>query len=330
MTKKIKEDPVLLAIAVLNHNEGVRFVNEAIKLGLNGGVISPATGLIGSPLLNLLSIRHDRRDFVMIFERESVLIPALKSLVDTFKMHLPNHGIVFVLKTGFQLSRDFLLENNNWNETEADYQLMVLSFKHGRATEIVQKINQVSTAGATIFTGKGESVLERQQMMGLVFAPQKDVILSVVESEQVPDVFMVMENSYGCTQTKGMSVLSIDIHNFSRNRSLTPMKTDSEREILISIVSEELEEEYIKIMKKHRMNGGTSLKGHGSVSPEMMEKIFNITVNPQKKILFTIDTTKKIEAAYHDILLSPKMNEAHKGVYLTIPVHGVYGLYQED
>lgn len=330
MTRTIKEDPVLLAIAVLNHHEGVRFVNEAIKLGLNGGIISPATGLIGSPILNLLSIRHDRRDFVMIFERESVLVPALKSLVKTFKMDLPNHGIVFVLKTGFQLSRDFALENNDWNDTDSDYQLMVMGFKHGRATEIVQKINQVSSAGATIFTGKGESLLERQQMMGLVFAPQKDIILSVVESDQVPEVFMVMENSYNCTQTKGMSVLSIDIHNFSRNRSLMPTKTDSEKEILISIVSEELEEEYIKIMKKHRMNGGTSLKGHGSVSPEMMEKIFNITVNPQKKILFTVDTTKKIEEAYQDILTSVKMNEAHKGVYLTIPVYDVYGLYQEE
>lgn len=329
MTMNDKE-PILLAIAILNHNVGHQFVKEAMQLGLSGGLVTPANGLIGSPILNLLSIRHDKRDLVMLFEKESILLPNIKRLVEKFKMTLPNHGIVFIMDTRFKLRRDLPLENNDWNEVDSDYQLVFMSFKHGKASEVIEKIHQVSTAGATIFTGKGEHKIEQQQMMGLKFSPQKDVIMSVVESEQVPDVFTVMENNYVCSNTKGMYLYSLDIHSFSQNKTNQSLRTEAQRELLISIVSEELEEEYIKIMKHHHMNGGTSVKGYGSVAPERMERIFNITVNPQKKILLTIDTTKKIEAAYEEIINHPVMNEAHKGIYFTLPVREVYGLYEVD
>lgn len=324
---KQEKDPVLMAIAILNHNDGSPFVKEAIKLGLAGGLISPAKGLIGSPLLNILSIRHDRRDFVMMFERESVLMPALESLVKRFKIDLPNHGIIFVMATRFKLRREQFLVENDWNATDADYQLVLMSCKHGRAREVVEKIKTVSSAGATIFTGKGEHSLERQQMLGMNFSPQKDIIMSIVESDQVPDIFEAMESVYFCSQTKGMYVYSLELQSFSQNKSEYASPAKSEKELLVSIVSEELEEEYLKIMKKHKMNGGTSLKGHGSVSPEMMERIFNITINPQKKILMTVDATEKIEAAHQDILNTESLSSKHQGVYLTIPLRTSFGLY---
>ncbi|MBS4461724.1 hypothetical protein JXA27_03935 [Aerococcaceae bacterium zg-B36] len=327
--KNIDKDPMQLAIAVLNHNDGVPFVKEAIKLGLMGGLISPATGLIGSPLLNLLSIRHDRRDFVMMFERKSIMEPAIQSIVKQFKMDKPNHGVVFVLDTKFNLRRDCLIGANDWNNVHADHQLVFITFKHGRSKEVIEKLTQVSTAGATIFTGKGEHVAERQQMLGLSFSPQKDVVMSVVESQQVPDVFNAIEEAFYCSNTKGMSVFSLELNSFSQEKEVVEPLNMPKKSLLISVVSEELEEEYLKIMKKHRMNGGTSIKGHGSISPEMMERIFNITVNPQKRILFTVDDTNKVQEAYEDILQTRAMNEKHRGIFLTIPVKQAYGMYDK-
>lgn len=329
MDKKLN-NPVLMAIAILNHNDGAPFVKEAIKLGLAGGFISPAAGLIGSPLLNLLSIRHDRRDLVVMFEKEDVMMPALDTLVKRFKMDLPNHGVLFVMETCFKLRRDQYLVENDWNKTDSDYHLVFMSCKHGKSNDIIAKINQVSTAGATIFTGKGDHASERQQMMGMNFSPQKDMIISIVESDQVPDIFEAIESNYHCSQTKGMYVYSLEIQSFSQNKTNHLPVTRADKELLVSIVSEELEEDYLKIMKKHQMNGGTSLKGHGSVSPEMMERIFNITVNPQKKILLTVDSTEKVEAAYQDILNTESLIKKHQGVYLTIPLRCSYGMFKNN
>lgn len=324
-----QQDPILLAMAVLNHNDGRVFVKEAVKLGAKGGLVIPAKGLIGSALWNLLSIRQDRRDLVMLFERKSVLIPILDALGKKFKMDQPNHGVVFVLKTKFGLRRDQLIEENNWNDINSEFQLLYMTVKHGRANEVVQKLNELSSSGATIFTGKSESPIEMQQIMGMNFPAQKDIIMSSVRSEQVPDIFAGMEETFFCSQTKGMYLYSLDTHAFSQDEQhLAPATT--KREMLISIVSEELEEAYIKVMKQYKMHGGTSVKGRGSVNPEVMERIFNMTVNPQKKILLTVDTHEKIREVYQAILNSKALSEKHQGVFMILPVVKAYGLYQKD
>lgn len=327
-----QHDPILLTIAILNHNDGSMLVKEAIKLGLSGGFITPAKGLISSAILNMLSIRHNRRDIVMMTERRSVMMPALEILTKRFKMDKPNHGILFTIEAPLSLNARCALEDNNWNLTQADYQLLLITFRHGLAKDVIGKLNQISTAGATIFTGKGEYLLERQQMLGLPFAPQKDVILTVVENEVVPRIFTEMETHFNCSQSKGMSIIGMDTYAFSQAMSIPNVATPNQQALLISIISEEtaLEEEYLRILKHYKMNGGSSLKGRGSMSPEVMQRIFNITINPQKKILLTIDSTEKVTQVYQEITASSILNEKHKGIYLIVPVEFSYGLYRKE
>lgn len=326
----VHSDPVMMAVAILNHNDGGPFVKEGIKRGLRGGLISPAKGLIGSALLNLLSIRHDRRDLVILFERHSILKPVLEDLVKRFRLDLPNHGILFVMPTRYGLRSDFGLGDNAWDQDQTPHQLLLMTFKHGRVKEVLDRLHRISKAGATIFTGKGEHQVEKQQVMGLSFSPQKDVILSVVPSDDVEEIFSSMEESFYCSQTKGMYIYSLDVHDFSQADQINPMPVTTDQMLLMSIISEDLEEAYIEKLKQLKVHGGTSLKAYGSVSPEMMERVFNITVNPQKKIMMTVDSTEKILQAYQTLMDSNTMQAQHQGVYLTIPLTYTYGLYRPE
>lgn len=330
MTSNIKKDPLLIAFAVLNDDMGQGFINEGIKQGLQGGLITPATGLIGSDILNLLSIRHRKRDVAIFFEKESILRPAVKSLVKKYNMNRPNHGIIFILEINFSMNREYALEDNHWNSVSNTHQLLFMTYKHGRNKEILDSFKTLGYTGGTFFTSKGDFVNERQKILGLNVSPQKDVMLSVVETDRLPNIYSGFEDHFHVTNTKGMKLLSMDVNSFSESVSPKTVNNTSELSMLISIVSNDLEEEYSHIMKKFNMNGGTSIRGFGSISPEKIEKIFNINVTPQKNILFTVDKTEKINQAYLNILENDKLMSEHVGVYFTLPLVEAYGLYNQD
>lgn len=319
------DNPFLMAIAILNHGDGTPFVKDAIKYGLRGGFISPSKGLIKSALLNLLSIRHDKRDFVMVFERQNKLMPALDQLSQKWQMNLANHGVIFVFPVQFSLRNDSKLEDNDWQGYSSNYQLVVMSFKHGKVFDVLQHINAISDENATIFTGKGEYSQEMQKLLGITFAPQKDVVLSVVNSQKVKSIFDMMENTYACSQTKGMFVYSLNVMNYSH------FNEDShyQKSLLISIVDEELEEEYIHKMKQYELHGGTSLKAYGFVSKDMKEDVLDDNTQPQQKIIMTIDETDKVQHVYQKLVNSDKMNGKNNSIFFTIPILKTYGLYDE-
>lgn len=322
-----KEQDILVAIVIVNRGEGLQLVKEGVALGLDGGIVSHANGLNEFKLFKLFSPKYNQREFVLFYERAGILKSAIHQLIANFELNQERRGVVFILKTKFKLQRNYAINKNDWNDTEVDHQLILMSLKHGKATEIVDRITHVSTAGATIFTGRSEKVVDKQKMMGISIVPQKDMVMSIVKSDQVPDVFNAIDHQYAYVNSNGFFVFSFELNQFSQEHSIQPLQSQSVHQMIVAIVSEELESEYVHEMKLHQINGGTSLKGFGSVSPEVMERLFNVAVNPQKKILMSVDISEKINVFYQAILNNPKLNEKHKGVYFILSVQEVYGLY---
>lgn len=325
-----KEDEILVAFIIVGKGIGNQVIKQGINLGLNGGLISSADGLNDSLFFNLFFNKRHQRDFILFYQRASVLELALQQLIEDFDLNEQNRGVIFILKTKFKLKNDYRLNNNDWNDTEVDHQLILMALKHGRAIEIVDRITHVSSAGATIFSGKNAGQLEKNSMLGFNVMPHKDIVLSIVRSDQVPDVFMVLDNQYQYTKTKHFFVFSFEINRFSQEQTSYLPVQHRPYQMLIAIVSEELEKDYIKIMKQCKINGGSSIKGYGSVSPEMVERLFNVTINPEKKILLSVDKYEKINQFYRGIYRDERMNEKHKGIYFTLPIYQAYGLFESD
>lgn len=324
-----QQQKTAMAIAILNHNEGSHFIKDAIKEGLKGGFATSAKGLIQSALLNLLSIRHDKRDCVILFEKKDVLLAALTKLSQKWQMHLPNHGVIFVFDTQFALRNDNAIVNNNWNSNVTPYQLVFMSFKHGKVFDVLQHINIIADEKATIFTGRGEHVQEKQQLLGMSFSPQKDAVLSVVQSQHIHNVFEVMENHYHCSQTKGMYVYSLNVLAYSNDARLDAINTAKDEQLcLLSVVDEALEETYVNVMKKHQLHGGTSVKAHGFVTVQMKEAVLNQQYPPQQKLLLTVDTAERIQLAYEALKNDATMQQ-NNSTFMCIPVLQTYGLYKQ-
>lgn len=331
MPNPLHSNPLLFAIAVLPNKQANSFVKYATKHGLQGGLVALADGLIDSELLNLFSIRSQAKDLVIMFERESVLIPVLKDLTERFHLNKPNHGIIFCMDVNVAVSKYFDYSENDFSKLTSDHELIWLTFKHGIHEEISQNIRQSSLTGATFFTGRSEYPAERNSYLGLSIAPQRETMLSVVKTELVKDVFDALEAKYHIENTLGMKLFSMSVTAFSMADEPHHMNpTDAEYSILFSIISSDLVEPYTDMMKELKMSGGTKLSAYGTMSPEAMKKYFAIEASPRKALLFTIDKTEKIKQAYQYILDDPVMMAPHQSCYFTMPINRIEGLYQAN
>lgn len=331
MPNPMKHDPLILAIAILEDGKGLPFVNHAIEYDLRGGFISPGSGLINSEILNLLSIRSQKKDVVVLFDRESIMLPAIEKLAQCYQMHLPNHGIMFYMEVKNAISRFYDYSENDFSKLDHLQQLIWLSFKHGMHKEMMNNIRESGLTGATFFTGRGEFISEKKSFLGLKVAPQRETMLSVVSKERIKDVFDHLENRYQIEKTKGLKLLSMAVDAFSQ--AADPLKiepSNADFSALFSIVNDDLKETYVDIMRELNMNGGTSISAFGTLSSEIIEQYFSIPMSPRKEIIFTIDKTNKINEAYRHLLDHPVMMAPHQGVYFTMPILGAKGLYQSN
>ncbi len=317
-----------LAIAILADEKGQAFVNKAIQLGLNGGFVTSAKGMIESKILNSLGIHNQKRQAVFIHDTKEKLASILPQLETYFKMKQPNHGVIFLIHSHHVLNQRHLIDSNEWQNHLTDYQLVLTTFRHERRIEITNKLKELGASGGTLLTGRGQFTPEAQKMLGIQMTPQKDILFTVSPSDSVSHIFKGLDDTYHFNQTKGMRMLSIDVPLFSHAKELSthPTIVETEMSMLVSIISEELKSDYLDFIHQQGYFGGTAMKAHGTLSEANNQKIFNMTINPQKFILFTVDTTENINKVFHELIDHPHLNQNYQSLFFTLPINRAYGI----
>lgn len=322
-----KDTTMQLAFAIIDEDQANKFIKEAVKCGCRGGFIAPAKGMVTSELLNSLSLRERKRRMVLFIEPSDILTPTLEHLNNLFKMNQANHGIMFTMNLNHALYPRSA-KQRNFPFFQSPYQLFVALFRHERRSNIIHIIQNQNAKGGTIFTGRGEFIEEQTAFLGLHSSPQKDVLLSVMEKEIIPEVFHDIDQKFDIVNTKGMMIQSLDVLAFSKSSNpLNFVDTpDTELAILFMIIDAQLLEKYRECLQKHGWRGGTSIKASGTMNPDYMEQVFNMTINPEKRIIFTIDQTYRIQSLYQALFDDPHIDPSHYSVSFVIGVEDSYGI----
>ena len=318
-----------VAIAILSNGQGQAFVNKAIQLGLKGGFITPAKGMIESKILNQFGIHDRKREVVIIPDERQTLLQKLPLLTKHFRMDQPNHGVIFLLHSNHDINQHHNLIDNDWKHLPVKHELIMTTFRHERRIEMTQKLKELGAHGGTLFTGRGQFNTEIQKMLGIQFVPQKDILLTVTPSEMVQNIFQSLDDYYHLTKTKGMRIHSFDVPLYSQDLETVQLNHTeqlSSLSMLVSIISENLKDSYLKFIHQQGSFGGTALKAHGTLSESNNEKIFNMQINPQKLILFTVDHSPVIHQTFQKLILDENLNQDHQSIFFTIPVHQAYGI----
>ena len=96
-------------------------------------------------------------------------------------------------------------------------------------------------------------------------------------------------------------------------------------ELIICIVNTGFSEIAMDAARKHGARGGTIINGRGTATKEA-EKIFNITIQPEKEIIIILVNTnikdKNLKGLYDEV----GVNTAAQGIAFTLPVEDVVGI----
>ena len=96
-------------------------------------------------------------------------------------------------------------------------------------------------------------------------------------------------------------------------------------ELIICIVNTGFSEIAMDAARKHGARGGTIINGRGTATKEA-EKIFNITIQPEKEIIIILVNTNIKDKILKGLYDEVGVNTAAQGIAFTLPVEDVVGI----
>ncbi len=98
---------------------------------------------------------------------------------------------------------------------------------------------------------------------------------------------------------------------------------------IFCIVNSGYSEAVMETAKKFGARGGTVINARGTAGKEA-EKIFGITVEPEKEIVIILVPSKRRDAILNALYDEVGLNSAGQGIAFALPVDSVVGISQEE
>ena len=95
--------------------------------------------------------------------------------------------------------------------------------------------------------------------------------------------------------------------------------------LIVCIVNQGFADDVMSVARDCNARGGTIINARGTARAEA-EAMFNITITPEKEIIFILATEKIKSDKLHAIYQKCGLNTAGQGIAFTLPVEDVVGL----
>lgn len=96
-------------------------------------------------------------------------------------------------------------------------------------------------------------------------------------------------------------------------------------ELVLIIVNNGFSDDVMSIAREVGARGGTIINARGTAKEEA-EKLFNITITPEKEIVLTVVPKDIVDDLLHAIYKNLGLNTAGGGIAFSIPVNEVAGI----
>ncbi len=95
--------------------------------------------------------------------------------------------------------------------------------------------------------------------------------------------------------------------------------------LIVSIVRKGWGSTVLEASVKAGARGGTVLFGRGAGINEQ-EKIFGMSIEPEKEIVLTVVNSDRVETILHEIVRAAELNDTGRGIAFVVPVENVVGV----
>lgn len=98
-----------------------------------------------------------------------------------------------------------------------------------------------------------------------------------------------------------------------------------QQSVIVTIVRKGWGSTVLEASVKAGARGGTVLMGRGAGRNEK-EKIFGVSIEPEKEILLTVVSADRVDAILEAIVKAAELNEVGRGIAFVVPVEKVAGV----
>lgn len=189
-----------LILVVVSKGLGSKIVAAAKVAGSHGGTIVRGRGTATQSIYeSILGITYEpEKELVLVGVNAALAESILAVIAETGNLNKPGHGIGFVLDmlrlhgVAHLKAMDDLEEVCNMSVGKIKFHLIVTIVNRGYAIEVVEASKLAGAEGGTIINGRGSGIHETAKLFGIPIEPEKDIILTLVETAKTDEVLQAI------------------------------------------------------------------------------------------------------------------------------------------
>ena len=204
---------------------------------------------------------------------------------------------------------------------------IIINDEENKLTKIIKNF---SLPFNTIMHGEGTATQGILDFLGLV-KTNKNILFSIIPDVMEKEIFdylkgntNIKEFGKGIAFTIPLSSSSKYLCEEFKNREGEKVKEKQNYHLIVTVASEGSSEKIMNAAKKNGANGGTLVKGRGVGGKTF--KLFNLTLEPEKDVLFIVCKNEDKNKIMQGILEKNGMNTDNHAMCFSLPIDSMVGM----
>ena len=215
-------------LTIVDRGKGDAVAQLLEKEGVSAQFIALGTGTAAKGLLSLLGLKDTAKDVVVSIVRGGVAQKAMRRLNHVLEIDLPGRGIAFTVPLnsvgGKETMQHFMGANapdsqqeerkpmENRNEAEQpSHDLVVAIVNRGFTDLVMDAAVPAGARGGTIVHARGAANKDAGQFFGITIAPEKEMVLILVQHDRKVPVMQAITRGAGLTSQGQGLVFSLPV-----------------------------------------------------------------------------------------------------------------------
>lgn len=208
--------------------------------------------------------------------------------------------------------------------------LKILIIINNEEKNLKKIVNEFALPFNTVMHGEGTATQGILDFLGLV-KTSKNIMFSIIPDILENEIFnylngktKIKELGNGIAFTVPLSSSSKYLQEEFRNREGEKVQKKADYHLIVTVVNDGSGEKIMNSAKKYGANGGTLINGR-SIGGKTF-KLFNLTLEPEKDIIFIVCKDEEKNKIMNGILEKNGMNTDNHAMCFSIPIDSVAGI----
>lgn len=201
----------------------------------------------------------------------------------------------------------------------------------GKGSKALKIGRNLGALGGTILLGDGTVANNLLNILGITEI-RKEIFITIIDQKTEDLIYEEMSNEFKLDKPNHGIAFSVPLKSYLGISKMgvvsNPQKEGvSDLEAIFAIVDKGLSDDVLESAQRAGSTGGTIIHGRGTAAGEA-EKLFNITIEPEKEIILIISNKDNTDKIVNTINQNLDMEESNKGIIFVLDVSRSLGIYK--